>query len=339
MLPCFRNVFILVRAFKHLRFRVIMNWVNLYSGYLLNRLGINCNHHTKPFFIAVEPSNFCNLKCPECPVGNGASASYKTKMTMNIDLFTQLIDELKSSLFHVIFYFQGEPMIHNQLCDMVSYAHRAGIFTSTSTNAQFIDSELARLIVQSGLDKLIVSVDGATQEVYEQYRVGGNLELTLDALKHIQHWKRELHSKTPFLEIQFIVFKNNEHQIDEMKALAKSMKVDSFRLKTAQLYNFENGHDLITSINKYARYKLQTDGKVVIKSKLKNRCWRMWSGSVVTAKGDVLPCCFDKFEQHSYGNLNQQSFLVTWQNAKSSNFRQQIHMDRKQFEMCRNCTE
>jgi radical SAM protein with 4Fe4S-binding SPASM domain len=335
----FRNLFLFVRAYKYFHYRKAVNWLKLVLTFWLGRIGIPVNVALQPFFISVEPSNFCNLNCPQCPVGNGESASFKKKMTMNIDLFVQLIDELKSSLFHLIFYFQGEPLIHNQFCEMVSYAHQAGIFTSTSTNAQFIDRELARKMVESGLDKLIVSVDGVTQEVYEQYRVGGSLELTLEAIKHIQHWKQVLHSKTPFLEIQFIVFKNNEHQIDDMKALAKRLKVDSFQLKTAQLYNYENGHDLLTTIDKYARYKYVGQDKVQIKSKLRNRCWRMWSGSVVTAKGDVLPCCFDKFEQHSYGNFAQSSFLSTWQNQKSQTFRLQIHSNRKHFDMCKNCTE
>jgi radical SAM protein with 4Fe4S-binding SPASM domain len=335
----YRSIQAQIYPLKYLNSTKVLNLLKLYFSFLINRIGLNWKPRLKPSFISVEPSNFCNLQCPECPVGNGTSASFKKKMTMNFGLYTGLIDELKSSLFHVIFYFQGEPLIHNEFCEMVSYAHRSGIYTSTSTNAQFIDKELARKIVSSGLDKLIVSVDGTTQEVYEQYRVGGKLELTLQAIEHIQYWKRVQRSKTPFIELQFIVFKNNEHQIDDIKALAKSLKVDALRLKTAQLYNFENGHELIPTIEKYARYKKLKNGKVIIKSKLKNRCWRMWSGSVVSAKGEVLPCCFDKYEQHGYGNLSNQSFANSWQNQKASAFRQQIHLNRKQFEMCRNCTE
>jgi radical SAM protein with 4Fe4S-binding SPASM domain len=302
-------------------------------------LGVVIKLNISPLFISVEPANYCNLKCPECPVGNGSSSTYKKKMTMDMNLFADVINNLKDHLMYVTLYFQGEPTIHNQFCEMINYAHQSGIFTSTSTNAQFIDKELARKIVESGLDRLIISVDGTTQEVYEQYRVGGNLNQTLDAIQYIRFWKSKLSKKTPYLEMQFIVFKNNQHQINDMKQLAKQMKVDVLTIKSAQLYDFENGHKLLPTLKKYTRYKTLNNGQVVIKSKLKNRCWRMWSGSVVSASGKVLPCCFDKFEQHSYGNLSNDSFANIWQNQKATAFRQQIHLNRKQFDMCRNCTE
>ena len=108
--------------------------------------------------------------------------------------------------------------------------------------------------------------------------------------------------------------------------------------KTAQLYNFENGNPLLTTIDKYARYALGEDGKYHIKSKLPNKCLRLWSGAVINSKGDLVPCCFDKDSKHSFGNISSQSFSTTWHNKKASNFRKSILENRKQFDMCRNCT-
>jgi len=108
--------------------------------------------------------------------------------------------------------------------------------------------------------------------------------------------------------------------------------------KTAQLYKFENGHELLTSIKKYARYEKQTDGKYYIKGKQPNHCWRLWSGAVVNTNGDVLPCCFDKNSDFSFGNIHDKSFFECWHSEKATAFREKILQNRKQFEICRNCT-
>jgi len=290
-----------------------------------------------PSFLAIETSNYCNLLCPECPVGR-RKISKSEHAHFDLTLYKKLIDEQKSSLLHVILYFQGEPLLNKQLTEFIYYAHNAKIYTSTSTNGQFLNKKNAKNIVLSGLDKLIVSVDGSTQETYESYRVGGKLKKILDGINELVYWKTELKSVTPLLEIQFIVLKTNEHQLSEMKKLAKSLQVDRLTFKTAQLYDFENGNKFLTSIDKYARYKQMPDGKYRIKGNQPNRCWRLWSGAVINAQGDVLPCCFDKRSEYSFGNINKNLFLDNWHNKKASGFRDSILQNRKQYEMCRNCT-
>jgi len=290
-----------------------------------------------PSFLSIETSNYCNLHCPECPVGR-RQISKSEHAHFDLTLYKKLIDEQKSTLLHVILYFQGEPLLNKQLTEFIHYAHNAKIYTSTSINGQLLDKKNAKDIVLSGLDKLIVSVDGSTQETYESYRIGGKLQKTLDGIKELVYSKNELKSVTPLLEIQFIVLKTNEHQLSEMKKLAKSLHVDRLTFKTAQLYDFENGNKFLTSIDKYARYKQMSDGKYRIKGNQPNRCWRLWSGAVINAHGDVLPCCFDKASEHSYGNINEKMFLDNWHNKKASGFRDSILQNRKQYEMCRNCT-
>ncbi len=285
--------------------------------------------------MSIEPADFCQLECPECPVG---ASKRKQGKVIEFDAFTKTVDELKTTLFHLIFYFQGEPLLNKKLPQMIAYAHHSGIFTSTSTNGQLLNSQTAKALVESGLNKIIVSVDGTNQKTYQKYRKGGQLELALQGIEHLNYWKKALKSKTPFVEIQMVVFKTNEHQIAEMKTLAKKLNVNRLALKSAQLYNFENGHELLTSIDKYARYKMLPNGKYALKNKLHNRCFRLWSGAVVTAKGDVLPCCFDKDTSHSLGNIIDTDFNSIIQNSKANSFRSSILTNRKQHEMCRNCT-
>jgi radical SAM protein with 4Fe4S-binding SPASM domain len=296
----------------------------------------NLNKYMQPVFISVEPADFCQLRCPECPVGKAA----RNKGSLaNDQVIFDTIAELRNSLLHIIFYFQGEPLLNPRLNKYIQCAHNAGIYTSTSTNAMLLHSENARKMVESGLDKLIVSVDGATQEVYEQYRRGGNLQRALDGIKYIQYWKKKLKSQTPFVEMQFIVFGTNEHQITDIKNIASKVGADALKLKSAQIYDFENPNPLHTSLSRHSRYKKSQNGTYTLKTKISNKCRRVIRGSVLNAKGEVLPCCFDKDSSFSYGNVNESDFMTSWQSVKAQSFRKAVYKNRKQFEICRNCTE
>src|SRR5688572_31222739 len=121
------------------------------------------------------------------------------------DFFTETIDQLSKDLMYLVFYFQGEPYLNPSFLDMVAYASKKEIYTATSTNAHYLNDENARKTIESGLDRLIISIDGTTQDVYEQYRVGGKLEKVLEGTKNIVKWKKERKSKTPFIVFQFLV--------------------------------------------------------------------------------------------------------------------------------------
>lgn len=314
-----------------------MNLVGLQISYFLSRFGFQKLRFLSPFFLSVETANYCNLHCPECPVGQRTTVREDARL-FQFELFQKLIDEQKRTLFHVILYFQGEPLINKKLPDFINYAHKARIYTSISTNAQLLNKKNAKELILAGLDKIIVSVDGATQEVYEQYRVGGKLQKVIEGVEALNELKRELNSPTPMVEMQFIVLKTNENQMDDMKRLARKLQVDRLVFKTAQLYDFENGHPLLTTKDKYARYKYLPDGSLQIKNQLPNHCWRLWNGAVVNAFGEVLPCCYDKASDYSYGNVEKQPFLSVWQGSSGRSFRDSVLANRKQYEMCRNCT-
>jgi len=149
--------------------------------------------------------------------------------------FNETIDSVYKDLIYLIFYFQGEPYLNPSFLDMVAYARKKGIYTATSTNAHYLTEENAKKTVESGLDRLIISIDGTTQEVYEQYRVGGKLDKVMEGARNIVKWKKALKSKTPFVFFQFLVVKPNEHQIEDIKALGAEIGVDAVRFKTAQV--------------------------------------------------------------------------------------------------------
>jgi radical SAM protein with 4Fe4S-binding SPASM domain len=315
----------------------LWNAVKVYSSFYITRWLKKSVQWGLPFSIAIEPTTACNLRCPECPSGLRSF----TRPTGNLkeDFFRQIIDELQHKVFYLTFYFQGEPYINPQFLEMVKYAHRKRIYTTTSTNGHFLNEENAKLTVESGLDRLIISIDGTTQETYEAYRKQGKLANVIQGAKNVVKWKRELKSATPHIIFQFLVVKPNEHQIPEVYQLAKEIGVDEVKLKTAQVYDFEQGNPLIPSLDKYSRYALQADGSYRIKNQLLNHCWKLWHSCVITWDGLVVPCCFDKDAQHQLGDLKEGSFKQIWQGAAYQNFRSKLLGGRDKIDICKNCTE
>ncbi len=307
------------------------------SSYIESKITGKSLHRGLPIAISIEPTTSCNLRCPECP--SGLRSFTRPTGMLQENLYKKTIDELSETLLYLIFYFQGEPYLHPNFLDLVKYASQKGIYTATSTNAHYLSDENAKKTVESGLDRMIISIDGTTQEVYEQYRVGGNLEKVIEGTKNILHWKKELKSKTPHVIFQFLVVKPNQHQLEEVRKLAKELGVDEIGFKTAQIYDYEQGSDLIPTIDKYSRYKQADNSSYKIKNKLLDHCWKMWHSCVITWDGLVVPCCFDKDAEYRLGDLKKYTFKEIWQNEAYKNFRKSLTNARAEIEMCKNCTE
>lgn len=291
-----------------------------------------------PVSVALEPTTSCNLRCPECP--SGLRAFSRPTGMLQRDFFRDTVDQLYKDVFYLIFYFQGEPYLNPEFLDMVKYASDKGFYTATSTNAHYLTDANARKTVESGLDRLIISLDGTTQEVYEQYRVGGNLGKVLEGARNIVKWKKELNSKKPFVFFQFLVVKPNEHQLAEVKALAEEIGVDQVRFKTAQVYDYENDpHQLIPTLGQYSRYRKNKEGRMEVKSSMQNHCWRLWHAPVITWDGLVVPCCFDKDAQHQLGDLKGKPFREIWEDERYRVFRSQVLSGRRNIDICSNCSE
>lgn len=315
----------------------IWNVAKIYASYQLTRLLRHPIQWGTPMTISLEPTTACNLRCPECP--SGLRAFSRPTGNLREDFFRKTVDELHRELLYLIFYFQGEPYINPKFLDMVAHARQRGLYTITSTNGHFLNEENARRTIESGLDRLIISVDGTTQETYESYRKAGKLETVLQGARNVVKWKRQLKSNTPHIIFQFLVVKPNEHQIPEIYRLAKEIGIDEVKLKTAQVYDYEHGNDLIPTIGKYARYAQKADGTWRVKNELLNHCWKLWHACVITWDGLVVPCCFDKDALHRLGDLKQLSFKAIWQGEAYQQFRRLLLVGRNQIDICTNCTE
>lgn len=326
-----------LRILRKISLRRLVNLARLYGSYYYSRHMGGFAHIGRPFTASIEPTTSCNLRCPECPSGLRQFTRPTGKMTL--ELYRRVIDELGPELFYLILYFQGEPFLNPLFFNMVDYARQKGIYTATSTNAHFLNDRFAEKTVRSGLDRIVISLDGTDQETYEKYRVGGKLDKVLEGVSNLVKWKRKLRSSTPFVVLQFIVFSSNEHQLDEVRKLARETGVDKLELKTAQVYDYEEGNELIPENQEYSRYKRSDNGKYRINNSLNNHCFRMWRGCVITWDGLVVPCCFDKDASHRLGDFKKQSFKEIWNSETYRNFRKRVFSERAGIDICRNCTE
>lgn len=291
-----------------------------------------------PVSISIEPTTACNLSCPECP--SGLKSFTRATGSIKTDFFRQTIDAIYKDLAYLIFYFQGEPFLHKGFLDMVSYASSKNIYTATSTNGHFLTDETARKTVESGLDRLIISIDGATQDVYARYRIGGELETVLSGARNVVKWKNALNKKKPFVIFQLLVVRPNEHQIDQVKQLGKEIGVDAVWCKTAQIYDYENDpNGLIPLQDRFSRYKAGANGKTMPKHNISNHCWKMWHSNVITWDGKVVPCCFDKDAEHQLGDLGTTELSEIWGGANYNKFRKDLMKSRKNIDICSNCSE
>jgi len=294
-------------------------------------------HPGFPASISIEPTTSCNLRCPECP--SGLRSFTRSTGMMTHETFQQIIGELHPYLSYLILYFQGEPYLNPGFFDLIKFASAKKIYTATSTNAHFLNENNCIKTVESGLDRIIISMDGTNQETYEKYRVGGQLEKVISGIENLVAIRKKIKSETPYVILQFLLFEHNIHQLSEIRKLARSLKVDKLEFKTAQVYDFENGSELIPKNEQFSRYRQNDNNHYQIKSDHLNKCWKMWHSCVMTWDGDIVPCCFDKDAKYVMGNVTRQSFQEIWNGQKYRDFRSRLFDDRKRIDICKNCTE
>ena len=280
---------------------------------------------------------------------------------LTMELFLRILDDVKEHAHTMQFYFQGEPLLNKQLPEMIAAAHQVGLYTIVSTNAQALTPEMANALVKSGLSRIIVSIDGFSEESYAAYRVRGSLHKALEGLQHLANAKAELHSRIR-IELQVLRLKSNEHEWSWIKKNYKKLGATHLIFKTAQLYDFEHGHPLMPTDERYSRYRKTADGtyvhkKASPKSSPKGKdfitslfslpfregsgvglCLRLWSSCVITTSGDVLPCCYDKDHRHTLGNITTHSLSEIFHSNKANTLRKHI-LKGNLPEMCKNCNK
>lgn len=314
-------------------------------SYALNRFGSAHIAHS-PLFVSVEPAAVCQLRCPECPVGQKSVSETIRQRSglMPLEVFRRVLAECRDTAWVMQFYFQGEPLLNKDLPQMIREAHEAGLYTIVSTNAQAMTQEMAQAFVESGLDRIIISMDGLTNESYNAYRIGGSLDKCKAALRYLREAKEQFQISNFLsfrndcfkfqIELQVLRLRSNEHEWAAFKKQYKALGADRLVFKTAQLYDYANGHPLMPSNPKYSRYVQGKDG-LYHRRRLSKGCFRVWSGCVITTTGEVLPCCYDKTHAYAYGNIMNTRMRELFGNEKAITFRQAAF--RQTPKICQEC--
>lgn len=319
-----------------LKFSRAINLFGLVVGYYISRLVRRPVVWGRPFSISIEPVSVCNLKCPECPTGAGLINRPAGMLTRTV--FLELLTELPPSLFYLNFYLQGEPLMHRELPAMIKLAASRNYYTVVSTNAQLLNANMAAALVESGLSRIIVSLDGLTPESYAVYRVGGQLQKVLDAIGFLNQAKLSKKTVFPFVVVQFLVFRHNEHELPLLKNIKSMPGVDKVEIKSAQIYEKNEAGMEIPTNEKFARYHWR-QGRLEMKGKLMNHCQRIFTSMVITWDGRVAPCCYDKDLDHEVGVLANEELSNIWKGWKFNSFRKQVLRSKSSIMICRNCPE
>jgi radical SAM protein with 4Fe4S-binding SPASM domain len=258
---------------------------------------------------------------------------------MSLTTFKAIMDTLGDDIFFLLIYHQGEPYINTNFFEFVKMAKHKNIYVTTSTNGHYFSKENVEKTIKSGLDSMIVSIDGVTQQSYEKYRVGGNLDKVVNGIKTLTTEKKRLASRTPNVALQFLVMKHNEDQIPQMRRLAKDLQVDRLLVKNIEVHSLGQAKTWLPTNKAYRRYNFNGEN-LVVKGADKKSCPRPWVSTLINWDGSVVPCCFDKNGHHPMGMINDvQNFNDIWKNLPFNTFRTKLLQDRKQIEICRNCNQ
>ena len=254
--------------------------------------------------------------------------------TADMDLYRKFITDNRETLIDIILHFQGEPLMYKQLGEMIAVARQNRIYTMFSTNGQLLAQNID-IIRNARPDRIIVSLDGLSDETYTKYRVGGKVQNVLNGLEKLSQLPAK---ERPFIELQFLVFSHNEHEIPELKILKKKYRIDKITLKSAQIYE-KSQVDFLPENKNFSRYEVSENGNFKLKNGLKNQCKRLIFGTVVCFDGRVVPCCFDKDADHELGSIANQSLHEIRNSKKYIDFVNKVFSNRNEISICNNCTE
>jgi radical SAM protein with 4Fe4S-binding SPASM domain len=256
---------------------------------------------------------------------------------MPFEAFKKLIDEVGDYLLLIVLWNWGEPFLNPDIFRMIKYAKSKNILVHCSTNGNVkFDEKMAEKLVDSGLDTLIVAVDGATEETYRKYRKGGELQRVLVNIKTIARTKNRKKTNTPRLNLRFVVMRQNEKEIPLIKKLAKEIDVDYLSFKAVNAPpDLESAY--APENQKYHRYAF--DAELFIRKQKHFTCMRPWKRITVDALGDIIPCEFDYKSLHSFGKIDgDKSAMATWKGANAVDFRKNFNIGWNKYYTCKDCT-
>ncbi len=259
-----------------------------------------------PYHLVLEPTNICNLACQLCSTGIGPAN--RKKGTMKLEEFKSFIDQNAETTLELYLQNWGEPTLSKFLPEMVQYAASKGIWTHVSTNfSRRYPEGYLKSLVCSGLAVLHIDIDGLTQEVYESYRVKGNLAQVLENAREAIQIKKNNGLKFPIIEGTMIVNRFNEQQAPEFLKFGAELGLDQSSLSKLQI-NPNSAKDWLPADPKYRYQSYDTP------STPPKPCHWPWSGLVLNWTGAISPCCIVDDANADFGNVFEQDLRTIWNN-------------------------
>jgi len=252
-----------------------------------------------PWVLNLDTFSACNLKCPFCPTGTGQIDRKKARLP--IEKAKKVIDLVKEHALVIQLYNWGEPFLNPDIFEIIRYAHDAGLFTVINSNLSIRVDDLAKKIVDSRLDRLQASVDGISQEALEVYRRKSEAKLVFDNVRAIADERIKQGVDHPVLDLAFLVFSHNEHEIDQLNAKQKEIGSDAFAPRRAFIFH----DDLIPKHKDYQP----------LHAIFNHTCEFLYSELTVEATGVVSPCCTNMSEKWDLGPIEDITSLIElWNN-------------------------
>ena len=362
----------LVRGLWHVRRnRRYLTPVKLVNMAIIN---LQCRFKTQrvigmPYRMKIEPTNICNTHCQLCPTGLGYTGRAKGSMTF--DRFARLVNQVRRYVYTLDLSMWGDPLIVPDIYRMVRYAHDRGIWTYLSSNLHAFKphKRQADALVRSGLDLLTCSLHGATQETYQAYQPGKDLDATIDKIRAIQLAKRRLGSATPAIQLNFVVTKLNQHEVSAFQKLAAELGCKPvFSSPSLNLRFLDRDKDLVPlsikgdQLERKTRqhlarwlpdddryviepYRLLRDGQPCDGEQFNGHkpmdCHWPWKDTVINYDGSVVTCCgvFDPADD--LGNAFKRPLHEIWNGpayrAARRSFTRNVDASPAHANPCRTC--
>ena len=276
-----------------------------------------------PQSLMLEPTRRCNLRCPLCITGRGEVVRAPD---LTAARFRTIHDQFEGGCRSMILHNYGEPLLNRELPEMIAYAKAHGSqFATLSTNATLLDDWWCEQLATCGLDEIIVSVDGLTQETYQVYRVGGKLHKVSAGIRRLVQRIRERGSALEVV-MQFIVFRHNEHEVDGVFDYGKDLGVHKVAIKVSG------------SASRVAEFRPTNEAYVAVNrsgARSGPLCDWVFKTLVVNADGEVMPCCWAGHKsEYSMGNVFRQPVAEIWNSERYRTLRRAVAERSNLWELC-----
>jgi radical SAM protein with 4Fe4S-binding SPASM domain len=252
-----------------------------------------------------------------------------------LDQYAGLMDEMGDKIIVLSLWNYGEPLLNPALPEMIRRAREKKIFVMVTTNGTLLKGNMAEDIIASGLNYLKISLDGTTEAGYRRCREKGSFRDVCRNIETFCRLKQKKKSRHPFVDLTFLVMRENEAEMDAARALAHRLGTDRISFRKVDPHYAADPEAVLPE--KSARRLPTYSGEKGRRDRVPP-CARVWMQSVINSDGRVFPCCLDLKLAHPLGALeNGRPFRRIWRGETYRAFRERQIREPEGYAMCRNC--